>query len=126
MTLYPTSFFVWRPTAGAYLYYTTIYNEDGHVVKFINEQPPDGIASFHTYKEPLTHTISIVRPTSCAEATRLKFYDFTEGACIRLIQLEATTAASGYWLHRERLVPVLDPACAAALPREMTAAGIVV
>ncbi len=120
MTLYPTSFFVWRPVAGAYLYYTTIYNEDGHVVKFINEQPPSGITSYHQYKESFTHTVGIVRPAENAEATRLRFYDFTEAACIRLVQLEL---AGNNWIHREREIPVFEPACAAVLPREMAAAA---
>jgi hypothetical protein len=123
MPLYPTSFFVWRPTAGAYLYYTTIYNDAGHVIKFINEQPPTGISSYHQYKEPFMHTVGVVRPAVNMEATRLRFYDFTEAACIRLIQLEPTSAANGYWIHREREIPVLEPACAAMLPREMTAAS---
>lgn len=120
MTLYPTSFFVWRPTAGAYLYYTTIYNTDGHVVKFINEQPPVGISSYIQYKEPFTHTVGVVRPAANAEATRLRFYDFTEIACIRFVQLELT---GDHWIHREREIPILEAACIAILPREMTAAA---
>jgi hypothetical protein len=123
MTLYPTSFFVWRATAGAYLYYTAVYNENGHVVKFINEAPPAGLASIHTYVEPFTHTVGVIRPASSAEATRLKFYDFTESSCVRLVEYQL---AGANWLHREREVPILEGACIAALPREMTAAGIVV
>lgn len=138
MSLYPTSFFVWRPTAGAYLYYTTIYNLDGHVIKFINEQPPAGISSYIQYKESFTHTVSVVRPALNAEATRLRFYDFTESACIRIVQLELMPSRAGpvyngnsvsgelagdHWIHREREIPILETNCIAMLPREMTAAS---
>lgn len=119
MPLYPTSFFVWRPAVGAYLYYTAIYNEDGYVVKFINEPIPVGSVSLHNYKESFTHTVGIVRPATHAEATRVRFYDFVERSCIRLVELIPASAAEGYWIHREREIPIMEPACAAVLPREM-------
>lgn len=121
MSFYPTSFFVWRQIAGAYLYYTVVYNVDGHVVKIINEQPPAGMTSFRQYEEPFTHTVGVVRPAASTEATRLRFYDFTEIACIRLVQLEL---AGSNWIHREREIPVFEPECIAMLPREMAAAGV--
>ncbi len=112
MQLYPTSFFVWRPIADAYLFYTVIYDTTGAAVRIINEEVPKGHATVHHYESgPFTHTLGIRRGPN-----RIRFYDFVERSCIRLVHYEPTSA---HWIHREREIPILEPENAAVLPREL-------
>lgn len=114
MSLYPTSFFVWRPTAGAYIYYTVIYDTDGIAVRIVSEEVPKGLGTVHHYEcGPFTHTLGIRRAPN-----RIRFYELVERSCVRMIQLEPTSAENGYWIHREREIPILEPENAAILPRE--------
>jgi hypothetical protein len=115
MALYPTSFFVWRPAAAAYLFYTVIYDTSGAAVRIINEEPPKGLGSVHNYEHSFTHSLGIRRSPN-----RIRFYDFVERSCIRLIHSEPTDPENGYWIHREREIPILEPEIAAVLPREMS------
>ena len=114
MSLYPTSFFVWRPAAAAYIYYTVIYDTTGVAVRIVSEEPPKGHGTIHRYESgPYTHSLGIRRAPN-----RVRFYDFVERACVRMIQLEATSPENGYWIHREREIPILEPENMAVLPRE--------
>ena len=115
MQLYPTSFFVWRPAANAYLFYTVIYDTTGAAVRIINEEPPKGLGTVHEYEsDPFTHSLGIRRAPN-----RVRYYDFIERSCVRMIQMEPTDAENGYWIHREREIPILEPKVAAVLPREL-------
>lgn len=115
MPIYPTSFFVWRPCAAAYIYYTVIYDTTGAAVRIVSEEPPKGLGTVHHYESgPFTHSLGIRRSPN-----RVRFYDFVERSCVRMIQMEPTSAENGYWIHREREIPILEPENPSVLPKEM-------
>jgi hypothetical protein len=130
MNLYPTSFYVWRATAGAYLYYEAVYDVDGNVVRFANKEPPAGFGSVHLYDEPFVHDVALRRG-----ANRLRFRDLTEIGCVR----HTTITDVGYgahsakqnlrqigFTHQIREIPIMRPDNYAILPREMAATPAII
>jgi hypothetical protein len=113
MNLYPTSFYVWRPTAGAYLYYTTIYDEGGNVVRFVNAEPPVGFGQVHIYDQAFTHEVAIKRSPQ-----RLRFHDLYEVGCVNHTTI--TEVSTGF-THSVREIPIMSPDTCTILPRELAA-----
>lgn len=118
MNLYPTSFYVWRATAGAYLYYEAVYDVDGNVVRFANKEPPAGFGSIHLYDEPFVHDVALRRG-----ANRLRFRDLTEIGCVRHTTI--TDVGAGF-THQIREIPIMRPDNYAILPREMAATPAII
>ena len=116
MSLHPTSFYVWRATAGAYLYYEAIYDVDGNIVKFMQKQPPSGFGHLHMYDEPFDHSVALRRSPN-----RLRFHDLTEIGCVR-----HTTFKDVSYGGCICEIPVMQPDNYAILPREMAATPAIV
>lgn len=105
-------FLVWRPSVGAYMMYTAVYNDDGQIIKFVSSDLPNGQASLHEYSQAYTHNI----PLKVGDG-HVRFFDLVERSCMRFV--EEFIRADGLRTFSEVEIPVLEFERHQILPREL-------
>ena len=103
---------VWRPTVGAYLMYTAVYNDDKQIIKFVSSEFPNGRPSLHEYTQSYNHNITLKVGDG-----HVRFFDLVERSCMRFV--EEFVRDDGLRTFSEVEIPVLEFGRHQILPREL-------